>query len=270
MSPDEIHEADTRGLPAIADLVDQHDHVEKDHPGCSGGPSGEPVVVGDRRHARCLQTGGPTHVRPRDLRLHHHPMTASGKSHRPVPYTAGWTALPASPHRPRACSRSTPTRLYSAFGVVVGTDIRGCSSTVGRRAGPSTVRQLAHRTAAGQVRWRQTAALSGSLASDLVGRVGRRTRRRHGLSRIHAALRAGDQDRASSSSPAVITEADAEYGSPVLDNGRSEPILLARVRGERRADRRDDVERSVGRRSSGRPRSRLRRCAGERRRRWRC
>jgi hypothetical protein len=32
-----------------------------------------------------------------------------------------------------------------------------------------TVRSLAHRTAACHVRWRRTAALSGSLASDLLG-----------------------------------------------------------------------------------------------------
>jgi hypothetical protein len=43
-------------------------------------------------------------------------------------------AVAAQSRRPRA------NRPYSAFGVVAATDMRGCSSTVGRPTGPSTVR----------------------------------------------------------------------------------------------------------------------------------
>jgi hypothetical protein len=40
----------------------------------------------------------------------------------------------------RQSRRPRANRPYSAFGVVAATDMRGCSSTVGRPAGPSTVR----------------------------------------------------------------------------------------------------------------------------------
>jgi hypothetical protein len=45
------------------------------------------------------------------------------------------------------------------------------------------------------VRWRRTAALSCSLASDVLGVDGRRTRRRRGLARVHAACTPGDHGR---------------------------------------------------------------------------